>query len=107
VLDRNGLVISLTAHAGRINMDNDIKRKIINGVKWELHPPFCELCGTHMGEMYNVKHGWSNPNKHESYGDNTCPNPKCKQEYKYEEGDMMVLSEDDLNLLRKARGLIK
>jgi hypothetical protein len=82
-------------------MEQEIKIERIKGVKWELHPPFCELCGAHMGEMYNVKRGWKNPYNHESYGDNTCP--ICFQKYEYVEGDRMVLSEDDLKLLRHAR----
>ena len=77
-----------------------------DGKEIELHPPFCELCGTHMGEEYCFEDGiWENPNEYNEYGNNTCPNPKCRQEYEYEEGCMMVLTEEQLELLRKHKGL--
>jgi hypothetical protein len=44
-----------------------------------------------------------NPHKYESYGKNTCPS--CGMEYEYDEGDMMVLTKDDLAAIRKVRGI--
>ena len=83
-----------------------MRTKIIDGVEWELHGPFCELCGNHMGLMYNNKKDsytlprWKNPNDYNAYGDNTCS--KCGQKYIYNEGPMMDLSEKQLDLLRGA-----
>jgi len=55
-----------------------------DGRKIELDPPFCEVCGTHMGEEYCLEDGkFENPYGYEDYGENTCPNPKCRQEYNY------------------------
>jgi len=75
-----------------------METKTIDGVEWELHGLSCELCGNHMGWMYNDKKGWANPNVYVIYGDNTCQ--KYGQKYKYIEGSVMDLSEKQLDLLR-------
>jgi len=75
-----------------------MKTEIIDGIEWELDGPFCELCGNHMGNMYNQKKGWINPNNYNTYGDNTCR--KCGQKYTYVEESVMDLSEKQLDLLR-------
>lgn len=73
------------------------------GTEWKQDGPFCDLCGFHFGEIYNSEKGIKNPHGYESYDDNTCPN--CGAEYKYNEGLTLVLTEKDLDLLRKEKGI--
>ena len=73
-------------------------------IKWDEMGPYCEICGAHMGELYNEKTGESsNPHNYEDYGDNTCP--KCGQNYTYSEGDAIVLSEEQRSIIQKHAGL--
>jgi hypothetical protein len=77
----------------------------IDGVEYEEMGPYCQLCNAHMGEYYNAKQNpcFINPHKYEAYGDNECPS--CKMPYIYDEGNMMKLNEEELDLLRKHRGV--
>lgn len=73
---------------------------VIDGKEWEEQDLYCEVCGAHMGELYNFETGkFENPHNYEDYGDNECP--KCGQKYEYIEGDVIVLSEEQKELLRK------
>jgi len=74
-----------------------------NGVRIELEPPFCLICGAHMGEEYDGN-TFSNPHNYESYGTNICP--KCGREYKYIEADHMTLSNEELDLIRRKEGML-
>jgi uncharacterized protein with PIN domain len=71
--------------------------------KAQKHGFRCALCNAYMDMYYSQKHGWIDPHHYDGYGDITCS--KCGQEYKYEEGNMMVLSEEQLDALRKLKGL--
>jgi len=86
---------------------NSVKAVMRNGKKVELHPPFCDLCKTHMGREYHregeMGGSWKNPNEYESFEDSTCP--KCGQKYIYEEGLVLSLTKKQLGLLRKHKGL--
>jgi hypothetical protein len=80
------------------------------GVEWEEQGPYCELCNAHMGVYYNAigvitpdqigkwPTCFINPHGYEPYSENTCP--ECGQEYKYEEGLILKLSEEQLQALR-------
>ena len=75
-----------------------------DGIKVELEPPFCLICGAHMGEEYsNGK--LSNPHGYEPYGNNTCP--KCGRGYEYLESDSMILSDEELDMIRRSNGTIE
>jgi hypothetical protein len=84
------------------------KIKIIDGVEWKECGPYCELCRAHMGRYYNSDGikvegekypvHFLNPHGYESYSRNRCP--ECGQRYVYEEGNMLDLSEQQLQLLR-------
>ena len=85
---------------------DDFKVVIIDGKKWEEMGPYCQICGAHMGELYDPEEGkFENPYNYDEYGHNKCP--KCSQEYEYAEGNSAVFSEDQLKLLRKHAGLEK
>jgi len=57
-----------------------------------------------MGELYNEKTGkFKNPHSYEEYGNNTCS--RCGQKYSYGECDMLVLSKEQLKILRKHVGI--
>ena len=76
---------------------------LYEGKIWEARGHRCEICGTYMGELYRQgDEGWINPFNYETYGDNTCRG--CGQEYIYEEGQMMYLTEEQLEILRKHAG---
>lgn len=73
---------------------------VIDGKEWEEMGPYCQICGAHMGELYDpIKGRFENPYNYEEYDRNKCP--KCGQEYRYGEGDVPILTEDQLKLLRK------
>ena len=70
-----------------------------NKTDWEAQGPYCDICGAHMGELYNEKTGkWRNPHNYNEYGNNTCS--RCGQKYAYEEGNRIVLSKKQLQRLR-------
>lgn len=71
--------------------------------KAQKHGYRCQLCGTYMDQYYSEKHGWINPHGFEDYGDNTCH--ACGQKYEYEEGGVMILTEEQLATLRKLKGI--
>lgn len=75
-----------------------------NGVKVDLEPPFCLICGAHMGEEYSDDK-ISNPHGYELYGNNACP--KCGRGYEYLESDSIILSNDELDIIRRSRGTIE
>ena len=79
------------------------KGKVIyKGKKWEVEGMPCFICGTIMSELYREEEGFANPHNYEDYGPNKCHN--CGQEYHYDEGDMILLSKEQLALLRKHAG---
>jgi hypothetical protein len=96
------------------------KIKIFNGTAYEEQGPYCCLCGAHYGDYYysNGRFGWDteastdkplmflNPHDYDSYSTNTCPD--CGAVYDYEEGNMLVLTDEDkqalLALRRKDNG---
>jgi len=81
------------------------KFKEIDGLKYEEEGPYCILCGAHMG-MYYCSDGeptFLNPHGWEGYGNNNCP--QCNASYPYEEGVDLELTIEDLNAIRKARGI--
>ena len=97
-------------------MSDDLKVVVIDGKKWEEMGPYCQICGAHMGELYSQAEGikgtkgtkgingkFENPHNYEEYGRNKCP--KCGQEYEYLEGDGIILSKEQLDILRKHAGL--
>lgn len=77
---------------------------MVDKTEWEAQGPYCDICGAHMGELYNEKTGeFKNPHGYEDYGSNTCP--RCGQGYSYEEGGVIVLSKEQLAILRRHAGL--
>ena len=92
------------------------KFKMIDGHLYEEMGPYCVLCGAHMGQYYfgdatydevqnrHFPEMFLNPHNYESYGTNTCPS--CGMKYDYEEGNMMVLTDEDKEAIRKVRGII-
>jgi len=83
---------------------SDFKTIVIDGVEWEEQGPYCEICGAHMGELYSRETEWfENPNHYEEYGNNKCP--KCGQTYGYIESNSVILSAEQLELLREHAGL--
>ena len=97
-------------------MSKSNKLREIKGWMYEEQGPWCELCDTHMGKtLYcstipydndlGLKAFEPDPNTSwKGYFGGTCP--KCGQEYTYEEMCVIELTEDQLNLLRKDKGLI-
>lgn len=78
------------------------KTKEIDGVTWELEGPFCEFCGTHIGMLYDPIGGrWINPNGYEEYGSTKCSG--CGMEYQYDEGISPVLTDEEMEVIRKMR----
>ena len=81
----------------------EAKRVKIDGMMYEERGPYCQLCGGHMGTYYNIdKGGIANPHGRKPYGKNTCPH--CGAKYEYNEGDMLVLTEEDKKALLAIRG---
>ena len=88
------------------------KTSVINGTEYEEMGPYCILCKSHMGEYYysggkqkgdlrNQPRMFLNPHKYESFDGNTCP--ECGTEYEYDEGNMIVLSDEDKKVLLALR----
>ena len=73
-----------------------------DGKEWEARGHRCEICGTYLAELYRPDDGWINPFNYETYGGNKCRG--CGQEYIYDEGQMMHLTEEQLEILRKHAG---
>lgn len=80
------------------------KTSVINGTEYEEMGPYCTLCKSHMGEYYysegkqkgdpgNKPRMFLNPHNYESFSDNICPG--CGTEYEYDEGNTIVLSDED------------
>lgn len=89
-------------------MSDDKKTTIVDGVEWEEQGPYCIICNAHMGDYYNEEgvpvegeeypNHFINPHGYEDFDSNTCPN--CGQEYQYIEGDSIVLTDTQLEVLR-------
>jgi hypothetical protein len=67
--------------------------------------PYCDLCGNNMGKYYNHTDGFINPHNYESYSDNICP--VCGAKYHYYEGNLLELTRQEMDLIRKHRGITK
>jgi len=81
---------------------------LADGIAYEEEGPYCELCKAHMGQYYNPNADYRkgedifvNPHGYESYGDNQCPN--CGAEYFYNEGNVLKLTEEELQIIYKRR----
>ena len=81
------------------------KFKEIDGLIYEEQGPYCVLCGAHMGQYYCAKGEptFLDPHNWQDYGGNTCP--QCGAEYTYEEGNDLDLTVEDLEAIRKVRGI--
>jgi hypothetical protein len=86
-----------------MDKDPNYKYTIFDGQLWEEQGPYCKICKAHMGHNPDMTPCFINPHGYESYANNTCPD--CGQEYEYEEGNMLALSEEQLQLLAKHRGV--